>query len=113
MAYPFYLVYCWDLEKNPYTKQFLGGFKAGLAMIMSNKIAALIAAAGSGTRSGLDYPKTLFPINGQSILSKIINLIAPIDPMPSIVASPVGKPLIQSHIASLDLSAHIVIKDRP
>ena len=60
-------------------------------MTLKNKLAVLVAAAGKGTRSGLDYPKTLFEIDGQSILSRILEVVPSLDLKPTIVASPAGE----------------------
>ena len=38
------------------------------------KYTVLIAAAGHGHRSGLPYPKTLYPIKGKPILIHLLNL---------------------------------------
>lgn len=78
-----------------------------------DSVRALVAAAGRGTRAGLDYPKTLYPVHGVPILSRICDLLSPYDPAPTIVASPDGRPLIESTLKAEGRSANIVIQDRP
>ena len=46
------------------------------------ELSALVAAAGRGTRAGLPYPKTLFPVQGKPILVHIAELLAPYDAHP-------------------------------
>ena len=43
---------------------------------LKEKISIVIAAAGKGTRSKLNYPKSLYKINNQSILHRIINTLS-------------------------------------
>ena len=77
------------------------------------KLAALIAAAGMGSRSGLKFPKTLFLIKNRSILSRIFNAIHKFDSKPTIIASPYGHSLIKEHIDSLNLNAYFAIQQSP
>jgi bifunctional UDP-N-acetylglucosamine pyrophosphorylase/glucosamine-1-phosphate N-acetyltransferase len=82
-------------------------------MTSNYNLHVLIAAAGSGTRSGLEYPKTLFQIKGESILSRLLDLVAPYDSKPTIIASPSGEPLIRSHLNELNKDFYTVIQDFP
>jgi len=82
-------------------------------VILINKPVVLIAAAGKGSRSGLDYPKTLFQIEGRSILSRILEAVSDIDLEPTIVVSPSGERIINSHLESMNLSGNTVIQDKP
>ena len=82
-------------------------------MTSINKTAVLIAAAGKGTRSGLNYPKTLFKIEGKSILSRIFEVVSTIDLNPTVVASPSGEIMIKKHLNSLDLTGEVVIQEHP
>jgi bifunctional UDP-N-acetylglucosamine pyrophosphorylase/glucosamine-1-phosphate N-acetyltransferase len=68
----------------------------------------LIAAAGRGTRAGLPYPKTLFPIQGYPILLHILDLVVPYDESPTVVVSPDGEPAIQACLDQYGRRAHLV-----
>jgi bifunctional UDP-N-acetylglucosamine pyrophosphorylase/glucosamine-1-phosphate N-acetyltransferase len=82
-------------------------------MISMAEIRAIIAAAGKGKRSGLDYPKTLFPVQGKPILGRIIDLVAPYDDCPTIIVSPSGRPAIEAYLASAGYRAHLVEQPSP
>lgn len=73
----------------------------------------LIAAAGRGSRAGLPYPKTLFPIQGHPILVRILNLLSPYDPNPAIIVSPEGKELVQSELDARHLDAELIVQPSP
>jgi bifunctional UDP-N-acetylglucosamine pyrophosphorylase/glucosamine-1-phosphate N-acetyltransferase len=77
------------------------------------KIHALIAAAGRGTRAGLPYPKTLFPIQGHPILLRILELVAPYDHSPTIIVSPEGEKAIGECLAQQKRRAHLVQQPAP
>jgi bifunctional N-acetylglucosamine-1-phosphate-uridyltransferase/glucosamine-1-phosphate-acetyltransferase GlmU-like protein len=68
----------------------------------------LSAAAGRGTRAGLPYPKTLFPIQGRPILARILDLVKPYDASPTVVVSPSGREPVAQSLAELGLRAHLV-----
>lgn len=55
-----------------------------------DRIRVLVAAAGRGTRAGLPYPKTLYPVQGRPILLRILDLLSPYDDCPTVVVSPEG-----------------------
>ena len=76
------------------------------------KISLLIAAAGKGSRSGLAYPKTLFEIEGKTILERIISTCSAFIDCISIVASPSGAPMIESHLNFGSIDAEILIQNR-
>lgn len=76
-------------------------------------IKVLIAAAGTGSRAGLPYPKTLFPIQGEPILVRILNLMREIDPCPTVVVSPAGRDQVAECLAAQGLSAHLVLQPEP
>jgi bifunctional UDP-N-acetylglucosamine pyrophosphorylase/glucosamine-1-phosphate N-acetyltransferase len=76
-------------------------------------IRALVAAAGRGSRSGLPFPKTLFPIQGKPILLRILDLLAPYDDTPTIVVSPQGLEPIGSCLAMHRHAAHLVEQAEP
>ena len=58
---------------------------------MKSKINVLIPVAGKGTRSGLNYPKTLFKVEGKEILLHLLELVESYDEEPTLVVSPEGK----------------------
>jgi bifunctional UDP-N-acetylglucosamine pyrophosphorylase/glucosamine-1-phosphate N-acetyltransferase len=78
-----------------------------------SKICALVAAAGSGTRAYLPYPKTLFQIQGKPILIRITELLAVYDLCPTIIVSPNGQTPIQECLNSSGVSAHLVVQPEP
>ena len=73
-----------------------------------DKLSVLIAAAGRGTRAGLAYPKTLYPVQGKPILIRIMELLEPYDVSPTVVVSPEGRPLIEECLAAHGRQAHLV-----
>jgi bifunctional UDP-N-acetylglucosamine pyrophosphorylase / glucosamine-1-phosphate N-acetyltransferase len=77
------------------------------------KMCALVAAAGRGSRAGLPYPKTLFPIQGVPILVRIADLLAPYDVSPTVIASPEGVLPISECLTGSGISAHVVIQSEP
>jgi bifunctional UDP-N-acetylglucosamine pyrophosphorylase/glucosamine-1-phosphate N-acetyltransferase len=76
-------------------------------------IRALVAAAGRGTRAGLLYPKTLFPIQGKPILVRVAELLAPYDPHPTIIVSPDGQEPIRECLDAVGVAAHLVVQPEP
>ena len=78
-----------------------------------DEICALVAAAGRGTRAGLPYPKTLFPIQGKPILVRVAELLAPYDLHPTIIVSPDGQEPIRACLEAADVSAHLVVQTEP
>lgn len=78
-----------------------------------HKIQALVVAAGRGTRAGLPYPKTLFPIKGLPILIRIARLLQPYDKTPTVIVSPEGKGPIEKCIRDHFLTAHLVVQSEP
>ena len=76
-------------------------------------IHGLVAAAGRGTRAGLPYPKTLFPVQGKPILVRIAELLAPYDGSPTVVVSPDGLEPIRRCLESHGRHAHLVVQPEP
>lgn len=74
------------------------------------ELCALVAAAGRGTRAGLPYPKTLFPVQGKPILAHIAELLTPYDAHPTVIVSPVGEELIRQCLAQYQVAAHLVVQ---
>lgn len=77
------------------------------------EICALVAAAGRGTRAGLPYPKTLFPIQGKPILVRVAELLAPYDLHPTVIVSPNGYQPIQECLDAVGLAAHLIVQPEP
>ena len=73
----------------------------------------LIPAAGRGTRAGLPYPKTLYPVDGTPILHRLLSVLNIYDPTPTVIVSPQGEPLIRDSLARAGLDAHLVIQPEP
>ena len=74
------------------------------------ELGALVAAAGRGTRAGLPYPKTLFPIQGKPILARITELLAPYDAQPTVIVSPAGEAPIRQCLAQYGVASHLVVQ---
>jgi len=74
------------------------------------EIRAVVAAAGRGTRAGLPYPKTLFPIRGKPILIRLVELLSAFDRSPTVVVSPDGRTMIADCLASSGCEAHLVVQ---
>ncbi len=74
---------------------------------------ALIAAAGRGTRAGLPYPKTLFEVQGQTILLRVIDALAPHVSELVVVASPEGAGPIELRLDAAGIDAQIAIQSEP
>lgn len=77
------------------------------------EVRALVAAAGRGTRAGLPYPKTLFPIQGVPILIRIARLLRPYDESPIVIVSPEGKDLIAQCLRDHAVAAELVTQSEP
>ena len=61
----------------------------------NNEVSLVIAAAGKGSRSGLDYPKCLYKINNVPIIVRIIRSLIIWDNEPAIIVSREGKSKIE------------------
>ena len=77
------------------------------------EVRALIAAAGSATRAGLPYPKTLHPVRGRPILLRLIDRLAPFDPHPTVIVSPAGRAPIAACLAEAGAAADLVDQAHP
>ena len=76
-------------------------------------IKVLIAAAGKGSRSGLNYPKTLYKIDNTPILIKIIKTFYEFDSFPSIIVSPAGKEIIKKTLKDYNFLADLIVQQYP
>ena len=78
-----------------------------------DKLRALVAAAGRGSRAGLPYPKTLHPVKGKPILIRIMELLAPYDARPTVIVSPDGYALVANCLDANGKLAHLVVQPTP
>lgn len=76
-------------------------------------IRVLIPAAGTGSRAGLPYPKTLHPIGGVPILLRQLELLRSLDPCPVVVTSPSGRSLIAETLVQAGAAAELVEQAAP
>jgi bifunctional UDP-N-acetylglucosamine pyrophosphorylase/glucosamine-1-phosphate N-acetyltransferase len=74
---------------------------------------ALIAAAGRGTRAGLPYPKTLFEVQGQPILLRVAQALAPHAGDLVVVASPDGAEAVGECLEGSSIPARIAVQAEP
>lgn len=74
------------------------------------ELRVLIAAGGKGSRAGLPYPKTLYPVQGKPILVRIHEMLAHLDACPTVIVSPSGKAAIAACLAEQRLAAHLVVQ---
>jgi bifunctional UDP-N-acetylglucosamine pyrophosphorylase / glucosamine-1-phosphate N-acetyltransferase len=107
ICFQFYL----DQKHLISTKLFLEVLITGLAMTLKADYSVLIAAAGHGTRSGLSYPKTLYPLQGKPILIHLLDLFSSIDGSPSIITSPSGKEKITACIQEHSYKADLIVQE--
>ena len=73
----------------------------------------VIAAAGEGKRSGLNFPKTLYKINKVPILIRIIKKINYLDENPTVIVSHKGKKSIKECVDKYNLKAEYLIQKKP
>jgi bifunctional UDP-N-acetylglucosamine pyrophosphorylase/glucosamine-1-phosphate N-acetyltransferase len=77
------------------------------------KLCALVAAAGRGSRAGLSYPKTLYPIQGKPILIWLAEVLAIYDRKPTLIVSQDGEKPIQKCLAEHGLAFYLVVQPQP
>lgn len=77
------------------------------------ELSVLIPAAGRGSRAGLPYPKTLYPVDGIPILHRLLAVLSIYDANPTVVVSPDGEPLIRDSLHQVGLNARLVIQPEP
>jgi bifunctional UDP-N-acetylglucosamine pyrophosphorylase/glucosamine-1-phosphate N-acetyltransferase len=90
---------------------FIEDYWARLARTLMDNTRVLIVAAGKGTRSGLTYPKTLFPVQGIPILIRLIKLFSPYDRSPAVIVSKDGLNLVKKCLQRYSLSAELIVQD--
>jgi bifunctional UDP-N-acetylglucosamine pyrophosphorylase/glucosamine-1-phosphate N-acetyltransferase len=75
---------------------------------------AVVAAAGKGTRLGLDRPKILYPVAGRSILEWLLDLLLPVCEKAVFVLSPSGRAVVERELERLAPGRYVVaIQDVP
>ena len=77
---------------------------------MKNDIACLIPAAGKGSRSGLEYPKTLYKINSIPIIVRILKILKKIDNKPSIVINKKYLNLFKQNMQKYDFNPEFLFQ---
>jgi bifunctional UDP-N-acetylglucosamine pyrophosphorylase/glucosamine-1-phosphate N-acetyltransferase len=77
------------------------------------ELRVLIAAAGTGSRAALPYPKTLHPVLGEPILVRLIRLLRHLDPHPTVIVSPGGEALVAQCLDEHRLQAELVRQEAP
>ncbi len=78
-----------------------------------NSIKVIIPTAGKGTRSGLNYPKTLYKVDGKEILLHILELTNHLDRNPTIIVSRNGFSIIKNFLDLKKINAELIIQDSP
>lgn len=76
-----------------------------------NKV--LIAAAGSGSRANLAYPKTLHIIDNKPMIIHIIENTNHIDQHPTVIVSPSGHDLVKDTLQRYKKKFELVIQEHP
>ncbi len=73
----------------------------------------LIPAGGRSSRSGLNYPKSLYRLAGIPILIRICRLLAIYDSRPVIVINPAHEPLFNEALKEFNVEAELVFQHEP
>src|SRR5258706_7377359 len=71
---------------------------------MTQPIAAIILAAGKGTRMKSDLHKVLHPIAGRPMLLHLIDSVAALEPARTVVVTGVGREQVESAVAPLGIA---------
>lgn len=71
----------------------------------NNSIRVVVPAAGRSSRSGLDYPKTLYRLNGVPILIKLLRKFQQYDATPILIINPAHQPLFDEVLAEFSMKA--------
>jgi bifunctional N-acetylglucosamine-1-phosphate-uridyltransferase/glucosamine-1-phosphate-acetyltransferase GlmU-like protein len=72
----------------------------------------LITAAGKGTRSKLDYPKSLYKIGKKSILVRLITDLSFIKRKKILIVSKCGKSRILSHLKKRGIKVNYIVQNK-
>jgi len=73
----------------------------------------IIPAAGAGSRLGASVPKVLVPVAGRPMIDRLLGLYAGTAFRFTIVASPLGRDLLEAHLARTGASVEIVVQPEP
>jgi bifunctional UDP-N-acetylglucosamine pyrophosphorylase / glucosamine-1-phosphate N-acetyltransferase len=79
----------------------------------AKKISVVIAAAGKGSRSGLNYPKCLFEIENKPIIIRLLQTLATWDSKPNIIVSNSGHNLIEKKLLQYNFDANFILQTNP
>ena len=82
-------------------------------MILMAELRVLITAAGKGSRAGLPYPKTLYPIQGKPILVRLHELLSEWDAHPTVIVNGAGESQMKTCLSDRGYSAHWIIQSEP
>lgn len=81
--------------------------------IKQNDLHALIVAAGKGSRSKLSKPKSLFEINGNSILSRIVDSLPITQKNIHLVINPLEEKLFQKELTKHSMNINFLFQNTP
>ena len=79
----------------------------------SKKISVVIAAAGKGSRSGLNYPKCLFEIENKPIIIRLLQTLVNWDAKPNIIVSNSGLSLIEKKLLQYNFDVNFILQKNP
>jgi len=71
---------------------------------MNRPVAAIVLAAGKGTRMKSDLHKVLHPIAGRSMLLHLVDSIAALDPARTVVVTGAGREQVEAAVAPLGIA---------
>ena len=81
-------------------------------MSKNQSISVVIAAAGKGSRSGLNYPKCLHVVQGKPIILRLLEVLMAWDEFPNIIASPSGSIPIKDSLLAVSYT-HLTLPTTP
>lgn len=79
---------------------------------MTANLLIVIPTAGKGSRTGLDYPKTLFEIDNKPILHHILERFENINANVVIIVSPKSHDLIEKSIKGFQKNIELIVQDQ-
>ena len=82
-------------------------------MIKSKSINVLILAAGIGSRSGLNYHKSLYKVDGRSIISSIISKLSFLNSSFTIVINPNNEAIFKETLNNHNQKADFAYQNKP
>jgi len=80
---------------------------------MKAQFRVIIPAAGQGSRSGLNYPKSLHPVGGIPILVRLFRILTAYDDTPVLVINSTFHDLFKSTLSQYGFKAEFVFQDMP